>query len=225
LEGDPVILRVGEDGSSKHITVHKNLICEASPFFQNALRNDWKEAKEGIVSLPDDSLDVVHCYVRWIYYKRVITPSFQAEKEDDNPAQHFLADCYAFGDKVQDLDFKDAVIDASLKRTLNMKMISGRMIKTIYAHTQENGPARKVYVDLLVWWDDDAFQDRKWLKDVSSMDFLLDCITALAKSRRDYEEERYDGNTCIYHEHTKTGSLCYKKKRSGHLQGKCENDI
>ena len=216
MEGDPVVLEVGED-KSKHITVHKNLICEASPFFQNALANDWKEANEGIVSLPHDRVDVVHSYVRWIYYQKVITPSPQWDKKDDDPVQDFLAACYAFGDKVQDLDFKDAVIDASLQRTRNMKKLSGLMIKTIYEHTQEDSPARKLYVDILVWWgNDEVFQRRKWMKELCSEDFLLDCIAALAKSRHMgfYREAPYESNTCIYHEHTKTSGLCYKKKRS-----------
>lgn len=133
--------------------MHKNLICEASPFFQNALaRHNWKETKEGCVSLPDDSVDVVHSYVRWIYLQKVIIPSPQWDEKGDDPVQDFLAACYAFGDKVQDIGFKDAVIDASLQRTRNMRKLSGSMIKTIYAHTQEDSPARKLYVDILYWW-------------------------------------------------------------------------
>ena len=206
--------------------MHKNLICEASPFFQNAFaRHNWKETQEGFVSLPDDSVDVVHSYVRWIYLQKVITPSPQWDKKRDDPVQDFLAACYAFGDKVQDIDFKDAVIDASLQRTRNMKNLSGSMIKTIYAHTHENSPARKLYVDILYWWgSDEVFQRREWMKQLRSEDFLLDCIAALAKSRYNGYNERtygkrapYENNSCIYHEHTKTGGLCYKEKRSGNL--------
>ncbi|KXT13466.1 hypothetical protein AC579_4254 [Pseudocercospora musae] len=46
--------------------VHKSIVCEASPFFKAACENDWREAKSGIIELPEDA-DVVqellnHCY-------------------------------------------------------------------------------------------------------------------------------------------------------------------
>jgi hypothetical protein len=136
-------------------------------------------------------------------------------KEDD-PLQQFLADCYAFGDKVQDIDFKDAVADASFQRTRNVGKLSGHMTKTIYMHTQEGSPARKLCVDLLVrMGGGEIFKRREWMREVCSEDFLLDCIAALAsRYRDDYREPPYERyNTCRYHEHAKTGSVCYKKKR------------
>lgn len=153
--------------------MHKNLICKASPFFQKALNNNWKEAKDGAVSLPTDSFDVVHCYVRWIYYKKVIIPPFQGDEndkknDDSDPVQDFLADCYVFGDKVQDIDFKDVVVDTCSERSRNTRKLSSRMINAIYEHTQETSPARKLYVDLLVSLENDQiFRLRNLMKEVT----------------------------------------------------------
>ncbi|KXT01704.1 hypothetical protein AC578_2798 [Pseudocercospora eumusae] len=46
--------------------VHKSVVCEASPFFKAACEKDWREAKSGIIELPEDAAVVQellnHCY-------------------------------------------------------------------------------------------------------------------------------------------------------------------
>jgi hypothetical protein len=94
--------------------------------------------------------------------------------------------------------------------------LSGHMTKTIYMHTQEGSPARKLCVDFLVrMGSGEIFKRREWMREVGSEDFLLDCIAALATSPYgdDYRELPLQRiNTCKYHEHAKTGGVCYKKK-------------
>ena len=199
--------------------MHKNLICEASPFFKNAISRDWKEANEGVVTLPDDNVDVVHCYVRWIYFMKIFTPPPQENVKGDQSVQEFLGDCYAFGDKIQDLDFKDAIIDAYISQTLQLERLSRGMVKIVYAHSQADSPARKLFIDLLLWWcRQEPFSDRKRMKSEFPEDFLLDSLAALPKVRTNsYATNPLSDTTCIYHEHKNTGGPCYKKKRGNNL--------
>lgn len=109
-----ITLRVGNSPTLFH--VHKILLIQNSPFFQNALRHDWREAREHVVDLPEDAIQVVQSWALWLYNKHLFTPAPLDDKKNDTILQPFLCQCYAFGDKIQDRDFKDAVIDAYIMR-------------------------------------------------------------------------------------------------------------
>lgn len=215
---DIITLRVGNVPTLFH--VHKSLLIHNSPFFKNALTHDWKEAKGGVVDLPEDSIEVMQSWVLWLYQKHLFTPAPSDNNKNDSVLQPFLCQCYAFGDKIQDKDFKDTIIDAYILRCRKLGATSFGMIRTTYEHTTRRSRARRLHVDLAMspkFWDRKLFEPeklRKILKDLPE-DFQVDLIAALGAGRgreTDELEERLLEDMCAYHEHGIDGR-CYQDKR------------
>ena len=116
FEGAITTLAVGEEGVE--YKVHEGLLSGRSEFFASAAKKGWKEGQEHRVPLPDDTPSVVDLYVQWIYTGRIAsrrTLLKEAGGERQCPNKHefgLLIGGFVFGEKVQDGDFKDAVIDA-----------------------------------------------------------------------------------------------------------------
>ncbi|KAL6716042.1 hypothetical protein ACLMJK_007004 [Lecanora helva] len=60
-----VKLLVGPDKAA--FTVHRNQLCEASPFFKAAFMSEFKEGAEQEMELPEDDVTIVDLFVQWIY--------------------------------------------------------------------------------------------------------------------------------------------------------------
>ena len=50
-----VVLEVGSGDDQARLKAHRIVLCAASPFFYNALNNDMKEKKEGVIRLENTS--------------------------------------------------------------------------------------------------------------------------------------------------------------------------
>ena len=50
-----VILEVGSGDDQARLKCHRIVLCAASPFFYNALNNDMKAKKEGVIKLKQTS--------------------------------------------------------------------------------------------------------------------------------------------------------------------------
>ena len=73
LGSETITLRAGNEGFVKDFIVHRDLITRRSPFVRLALGGDWKEAKSGIITLPEDSADTVGVYQQWLYTGCIIS--------------------------------------------------------------------------------------------------------------------------------------------------------
>ena len=54
-----VVLEVGSGDDQARLKAHRIVLCAASPFFYNALNNDMKEKKEGVIRLENTSKAVM----------------------------------------------------------------------------------------------------------------------------------------------------------------------
>lgn len=62
-----VILEVGSGDDQARLKAHKIVLCAASPFFFNALNNDMKEKKEGVIRLEETSKAVMEEVLKYLY--------------------------------------------------------------------------------------------------------------------------------------------------------------
>ncbi|KAI0425897.1 BTB/POZ protein [Xylaria sp. FL1042] len=67
----------------KQYQVHKAIVCPRSDFFAAACRGDMKEARTGIIDLPDDDPQIIDAMVHYFYHLDYNTPSTHAVKDDD----------------------------------------------------------------------------------------------------------------------------------------------
>lgn len=106
--------------SEVNFVLHKKIVCEKSKFFRAMHENNWKEATEGIVRLPEVSKEEFGIYVGWLY-----TGIIDMTDDDDlsskttyNPDMRGnerrklykrIVDAYALGDMLRDASFRNAL--------------------------------------------------------------------------------------------------------------------
>ena len=132
-----------------------------------------------------------------------------------------LIGAFIFGEKVQDGDFRDAVIDALIhtagspdeKGTYWYPI--GRTVDRAYTGTPEGSPIRRLLVDM------HAFHSRRhWLDGQRNVDFLADLAGYLLRDRSEHSQTldstTPDVSGCQYHHHRGEKSVCYSAKISNH---------
>jgi hypothetical protein len=232
LQREVVTLRIGSE-DYLDFTVHKELICAHSPFFANALKGKWKEARDSLVHLrdEDDHPETIELYINWLYYHSLLLPEFakpsKPSSEDKAESSAFLSElgtrarllrmCYVFGNKVQDYDFKDLVIDIWADDFRGTRIPDLYMVETIWEYSTSDCPARRLVLDMAIEeWGDGVFERLDEHGIVSQYpEFAVELLGGLAKVRggRKGEEVPYArGEMCAYHEHGKTDTPCYTKR-------------
>ncbi|KAK3715690.1 hypothetical protein LTR37_006915 [Vermiconidia calcicola] len=114
-----VTVLIGKD--EKKFALHKSLICKSSIFFWAAYSGVWKESKEATVRLPETETQSFTTYVGWLYTERVDLleePEQKLPWTDKKgetlphrlPLTRRAIDCFALGDMLQDVNFRNAVI-------------------------------------------------------------------------------------------------------------------
>ena len=66
-----VVLEVGCGDDQARLKAHRIVLCAASPFFYNALNNDMKEKKEGVIRLENTSKAVMEDLLEYLYTGQV----------------------------------------------------------------------------------------------------------------------------------------------------------
>jgi hypothetical protein len=217
LSGRPIEVFVGLEPPTP-FSVHEKLICASSDFFRNAMARDWKESKQRSIHLKDDDADTFELYLHWLYRGtlpvRINEPGLVGNSEYLQ-----MAKAYVLGDKLQDGDFKDVIIDAIIDKCKSIASDGhkwspvGPVLRCIYDNTPTSSKARRLLVDIYVhngsgdWLSD-------WVKqDDIPKDFLLDIAMAfLNKKEKNEESPTHKSSTCAYHQHGLEETLCYKAR-------------
>lgn len=151
-------------------------------------------------------------YSKWLYTSAIIS----VPRQDGVPAAGnakadwtHLANAYAVGEKLIDIDFKDTVIDAFRAKIKSLDAgtvweVAPEVVRIIYSSTPRDSPARRLIVDL--YYGHGSLSDLTAGDDLPS-DFLLE----LSRVGLSHIGKRPVSNArCEYHEH-KTGldNTCY----------------
>jgi hypothetical protein len=161
----------------REICVHQDLLCARSPYFVAAAKEDWKEGQERRVPLLHDKYAAVGLYVQWIYGGKIFSRPSKGDV-DYSPTHGEipdLVDAFVFGEKIQDGDFKDAVID-SVTASINVPDKDGKcwypvgpVVDRAYEGTPEGSPLRRLMVDIHL-----HHGRRQWLDGATNIDFVKD---------------------------------------------------
>lgn len=202
-------------GSAKQeYNVHEGLLTTHSPFFKAALGEAWAEGEARRISLPEDEPDTFGLYASWLYYRRICSTEEKNDFDGWKVEIDRLILAYILGEKLQDVDFKDAVIDAMISRA-GTKTDDGRQlypgphaVKTLYESTTESSPVRQLMVDYYAFHaPEELLRKNKELP----ADFFRDLSFAFAARRNQaIESPPLRVDKCYYHAHKKGGSPCYK---------------
>ncbi|KAF2874077.1 hypothetical protein BDV95DRAFT_487789 [Massariosphaeria phaeospora] len=224
LKSKPILVTVGEGKKKEEFYLHEAHLRSSSDFFQKALSTDWKEGSTGTVELAGSKPQAFEAYVKWLYTGRI-----HIMEENDRGGRNQngvmmdteftkIMECYALGDFLQDLDFKDAVVDACAEKMASDDVSFIGLGQMIYPRSLAKSPHRKFAVDTaLHTWDLKSFSPIHREKDPS--EFLLDLLAAVAQSMRTGGQDNKTSKVffasltpCEYHEHTLQGKPCYSEK-------------
>jgi hypothetical protein len=186
------------------LIAHENLVCASSVFFNKAMSQDWKEAKERSIKFEDEDPDVFQLYLHWLY--RGTLPVRIDEPGQEGNAEYLqLAKACVLGDKLQDGDFQDVIIDAIVDKCKSEASDGrtwfpvGPVIQQVYDNTLESSKARRLLTDLYISHGSGSWL-REWIKqDEIPRDFLFDVAIGFLDRRID--DPTKNSTLCEYHQH------------------------
>ncbi|KAF2122617.1 hypothetical protein BDV96DRAFT_639194 [Lophiotrema nucula] len=216
-----VTVVVGTEPELEDFTVHEELLRRSSDFFNAALNNDWAEAGERLIRLPTGQPASFYIYVQWLYSARLFSKGTLSQATSstagNNQEWTSLIQCYFLANYLQDVDFKDTLMDALMQWTAEVPQLNRNATvvsaKEIYDNTEDGSPLRKFFVDLSVW----KVEGSVWENEEGATlpyDFLRAVTIGLSRrlqpgqTLQDVIDEK--NGTCHYHAHG--NNPCYKSK-------------
>lgn len=176
------------------------------------MERERRNAKERVIRLPDDEVKIFTIYHMWLYFGYIFTRSEDEEKSalstSSTAEWDLLFDSYIFGEKIQDSNFKDALMDAVINKMNTIKHFP-HSVQQVYQNTPQNSPARRLLVDVCLYYDNELFVQMA----AGNAEYLQDVALAsmnAKKTERDFTCP-VEGS-CEYHEHAEGEENCYKKK-------------
>lgn len=210
----PVIgVRVGSDAPAQHeFSIHQDNLTRNSEFFKTALKEEWsKKRTEGqlmVIEMPDDDPNIFSIYADWLYSGLIYSTTENAGKGNDTEFKE-LTFAYILGEKILDIPFKNAVIDAVIEKFLVELIIDLELPKLVYDNTRPNAPLRRLLVDIYAYHADTSWMTRSSAKDHLHPTFVFDLNLAQLYNRDlKMETPNYMKSTCIYHEHQDVLQKC-----------------
>ena len=168
-----VLLVVGEE--KIEISVHENVLFEASPVFKAAFPSRYKEGSERSISLPDDDADLMDALIQNLYAP-------QSGLREIGSTMLLLR-LYVLADKYDIVQVKNRICDWLISNLKNLPP-SASEVEYAYGNTTSERPIRKVLTDWFTWRTDatwfDKEENRRWLTSIP--EFAVDVCAGLANT-------------------------------------------
>lgn len=134
--------------------------------------------------------------MQWLYTKKVAVGT-HVSSDSDNEGEIksgeekqqidglHLARCYVLGEKLMDVAFQNAVMDAILDRAMREDLYpSSGFTRIIFQGTTKSSPARKVLVDFWTWAGNESWvaEHDDLCEDIHT-DFVAALVPALLRQR------------------------------------------
>ena len=207
-----VDIYVGE--SKRHWSLHRNLLCHHSTYFENHFDDEPKK-KGGKLELLEDDPSAFELLVKWLYQGKIDDVStMPADKKWD-----YADACqklYVLCDKVALPQLKNFAIDQFRKGCNEAGLVPGpEEMKPIYDSTPPNSPFRKLVSRIAARqiMDPESQTDAGTYRMCfeGSADFSVDVINAIREgSGRKLFADPTEEVDCSYHEH-ENGQVCHGK--------------
>lgn len=195
--------------------VHEDILRKDSSFFASACKEEWKQGQEHEIPLWGDESSVVDLYLQWIYTGRIFSrPSDEGTSEGEEELDTLVGG-FIFGEKVQNGDFKDAIVDAivssfpvTTSKKKKLRPPPAQCVDKAYGGTPEGSPLRNLLVAMYV-----TRGRRTWLNGTTNNEFLADLAGRLLDERR-WPMAEVVLTDCEFHQHG-DDKPCYRTKTLG----------
>jgi BTB/POZ domain len=134
--------------------IHKDHLCNTSPYFHAAFNSGFEEAKTGIMTLESTDLNVFEIFYAWLY-----TTSLKDEESVGSwPGEMTLLRLYVFADMAQIPALQNAIIrelyeEIMCKGLLGTEFVTldDLALKYVWDNTTKSSRLRKFLVGICVW--------------------------------------------------------------------------
>ena len=168
-----VLLVVGEE--KIELSVHENVLFEASPVFKTAFTSKYKEGSERSIYLPDDNADLMDALIQDLYAPQ------SALREICSTMEYLRL--YVLADKYDIVQVKNRICDWLVSNLRGLPP-SASEIEYAYENATSERPIRRVLVDWFIWRTDAIWfnkeENRRWLTSVP--EFAVDLCAGLANT-------------------------------------------
>lgn len=180
--------------------VHENTLRQHSEFFRRALKQEWAEGKEKRVELCEESPSTVRKYVQWLYSQSVAyVYTFKTRKKT---REDMIRD-YIFADQIQDLKFKDAIMNELLLFLVNSNFTK-RSVNKAFSSLPQQDPLYKLMVQHYAEEIPSDYLQSDGMEGWPYASLFLLAQTLMSKSHSTFGiGSRYRLTTCDYHNHGK----------------------
>jgi hypothetical protein len=187
---------VGHEENRSSFKIHEDAICDRSEFFRNSMKPEWASMRVDprVIDLPEDDPEAFSLYHTWLYSGELAILSNTSAGQDSTSSSlsdeapddhHTLAYAYALGERLLDIPFKNAIVDAYVlyaRGTAPGKRYypSNEEIRIIYDGTGDRSPIRQLLVD--IWACRGKFE---WIEKDSDLprEFLASVVKELLRVR------------------------------------------
>jgi hypothetical protein len=189
------------------LNIHRGVLCKGSGFFQRAMKPEWTKLREqpDIIDLPDDAVQTVSDYIRWLYSDNLPVKLYKAGKDTRETAAKeaekvfvMLAEAYVFGEKIVDTKYKNVVLRVVLAAIESSGWYLGLdSVHIIYEGTPSTSPLRRLIADSVACHSyDDSEEKIGWMGEFDgyTREALVDAMRAMVKAR---SRPDHDTLSCI----------------------------
>lgn len=133
------LVLVGDD--QKPFTLYKNIATRSFKFFQAAMNRNWLECQEENVTLAEVQVGTFECYLQWLNTGDI---TFEGD-----PSTSALARFYILGDFLDDVSFRNAVLDEIVNQACHPHRVpSLGAIRLAWEQTPAGCPLRKLILEI-----------------------------------------------------------------------------
>lgn len=149
---DVSIVSVTVGSAKTPFRVHRDLLCDESPFFKAAFAKEFKEASEGILDLPEDDVDTFDRFIQWMYSGEYgLSGGFETHAEADERYNQ-LARLYILADKLQVPRLKNDVVNKFFEVKVKARCVPRcSTVSYIFKNSLNSSLLRKLMVDWYAW--------------------------------------------------------------------------
>jgi BTB/POZ domain len=187
--------------------VHKNLVCETSPFFRGACNSLFKEGLNDVIYLPEQDPEAFDIFMDWVYTGLIIFDPHPPNEESATESKAWwilVTQMYLLAHYLQSTSFGNDVIDfigLSITRHEVLKNPQSDAIHLAYNSTLDGCGLRKLFVALNVWrphldrWTHvSAWKD---YLEACPAEFSQDLVVSLVRKNYELDEDPFiDAEAC-----------------------------
>jgi hypothetical protein len=225
--GETLKIVVEKGDKKKEINnVPKRHLCEVSQFFAKASSDQWKSGVESVIELEHVDPKIFGIFLAWAFDRSIENSEDYIIVKDKDDVEsweylsenrHFqLVDCYILGQKLLAYDFKNAIMDLSLKsyqfHSKKFHCIPGTSWEEIckdYRNTPKGSPLRRSLLDTVLataelgFYDGDLL-DENYQPSEAYEEYLIDLFNRARDQVPEYSRKfktPWARESCHYHEH------------------------